>query len=123
MPIFPYANLRMLESKGTFAYLDAGGEQTIFEQTSAIRRTLKAVYLDLVNMTKDGTIKLYYKIDGSTYRECENYNFSVATASDGVVIKLGVGVTDSFKVTYTESSDEAASRDIPYVCVYEAGER
>lgn len=123
MPMYPYANVRQLEDKGTFAYTDAGGEQTIFEQTSVLRRTIKSVSLDLVNITKDGTIKVYSKIDGTNYRECESYIFNVATASDGVTIKLNMGVTDAFKVTYTESSDEGASRNIPYVCVYEVGER
>lgn len=123
MPIFPYANVRQLEDKGTFAYTDAGGEQTVLEQTSTARRVIHAVYLDLVNMTKDGTVKIYNKIDGTNYRECESYIFNVATASDGFVIKLGVGVTDAFKITYTESADEAASRNIPYVVVYDMGER
>jgi hypothetical protein len=122
MPVFPCANIRSLESKGTATYSDDGAEQTIFEHTSLIRRTVKSVYLDMSNMTQDGTIKVYYKIDGATYRECETVAFTAA-GLDGVVIKMGVGVTDAFKVTYTETVDEAAARSIPYLCVYEAGER
>jgi hypothetical protein len=103
-------------------YTDVGGEQTIYEMATATRRLIHGVWIDLVNMTKDGTIKFYYKIDGTNYREIKAYTFTAATDSDGVYIALNFGVTNNWKVTYTEGADEAAIRAIPYSVIYEVRE-
>jgi hypothetical protein len=104
---------------GTVSYLDAGGERTIAELTpSSVGLTLKGIWLDLVNMTNDGVIKIYYKIDGSNYRLIESYDFTVATDPDGYFINLVMGITNDFKVTYTESADEGDDRNVPFQIVY-----
>jgi len=112
----------MSEQTLSASYTDAGGEQTIVELTATTRRLLHGVWVDLVNMTQNGTLKIYYKIDGVNYREIEAYPFTVATDSDGVYIGLTMAVTNSFKVTYTEGGDEAAVRAIPYSIVWETRE-
>lgn len=106
------------DSSGTFSYLDAGGEQDVVEITNSTRKILHGIWLDLVNMTQDGTIKIYYKVDGTNYREIESYPFVVATDADGIYLNLNMGITEDFKVTYTESADEGAARDLPYSIVY-----
>lgn len=110
------------EIVSTVNYTDVGGEQTIYEMATTTRRLIHGVWIDLVNMTKDGTIKFYYKIDGTNYREVKAYTFAVATDSDGVYIALNFGVTNNWKVTYTEGADEAAIRAIPYSVIYEVRE-
>jgi hypothetical protein len=108
-----------VDQTGTLSYLDAGGEQTVIELTPTTRKIIAGIWLDLVNMTQDGTIKLYYKIDGANYREFTSQTFTVATDSDGTYINLNMGITSDFKVTYTEGADEGAARDLPYQIILE----
>jgi hypothetical protein len=111
------------KEKDTTTYTDAGGEQTIVEITTVNRTKINGIWLDLVNMTQNGTMKLYYKIDGSNYRQFGgDFDFVVATDNDGQYFNLNMGITDDFKVTYTESADEGADRDVPYCIVYDLKE-
>jgi hypothetical protein len=107
---------------GTYAYTDAGGEQTIYEFVNTTRKIIYGIWLDLVNMTQNGTVKIYYKIDGSNYREVDSISFTVLTDSDGMYLDVNMGITNDFKITYTEGSNEGASRNIPYSIVYEVRE-
>jgi len=107
-------------SSGTFSYLDAGGEQTVIEVTPTTAEIVHGIWLDLVNMTQNGTIKVYYKIDGTNYREIESFSFTVATDSDGFYIDRTFGFgPNQYKVTYTEGADEGAARNIPYKLIRE----
>ena len=108
---YPIAHYKI---EGTFSYLDAGGEQTVLEITSNTMRILHGIWLDLVNMTENGTVKIYYKIDGTNYREVTSAAFTVATDSDGFYIDVNMGIKYDFKVTYEEGGDEGADRAIPY---------
>lgn len=102
-------------SISTYAYTDAGGEQTVLTLSPGTDMyEINCIFLDLVNMTKNGTIKVYLKIDGTTYREISSDSFVVATDSDGVWIDFKGMIMDDLKVTYTEAEDEAAERSIPY---------
>lgn len=107
------------EDKGTFSYLDAGGEQTVIELVITDRKIIQGAWLDMVNLTQDGTVKCYYKVDGANYREVSSEAFTVATDSDGWYIDLNMGVSDDFKITYTEGADEGAARNIPYAIVWQ----
>jgi hypothetical protein len=108
--------------EGTYSYLDAGGEQTVFELVVQQRLRISGIWLDLVNMTQNGTIKAYYKIDGSNYREFLSSDFTVLTDSDGVLININSGISHDIKVTYTEGSNEGAARDILYQMIYDVRE-
>lgn len=110
------------EIKGTFSYLDAGGEQTVVELTPTNRIMITGVWIDLVNMTQDGTIKLYYKVDGSTYRQYNEISFTVASDPDGVLIPAPSTIDADWKLTYTEGADEGAARAIPYAVFWDAKE-
>lgn len=107
------------EESGTFTYVDAGAEQTILELTGDVPRLVKGILLDLVNITLDGTIIVYTKIDKTNYRELERFPFTVASDPDGVYINREYPIVSDFKVTYTESGDEGSDRDIPYALIYE----
>ena len=106
------------DSSGTFSYLDVGAEQTVVEITTSIRKIIQGIWLDLTTMTQDGTIKGYYKIDGTNYREFFSQVFTVATDTDGIYLDLNMGITEDFKITYEESVDEEATRAIPYSIIY-----
>ncbi len=110
---------------GNFTYTDAGGEQTIFEFTPPSpprRRTVQGVWLDLVNMTQNGIIKLYYKVDGTNYRQFHSLAFVVATDPDGIFLNFTMGIRSSIKATYTETVDETADRIIPFEAIVDQRE-
>ncbi len=103
----------------SFTYLDSGGEKTIFEIIGSSKTYISQIILDLVNMTQNGTVKLYSKIDGTNYREIKSYSFTVLTDSDGLIIDLKIPINKTFKITYSEGIDEGADRIIPYNYVLE----
>ena len=109
-----------VESAGTLSYLDAGGEQDLLELTGTTRKILDSIWLDTQNLTQNGVINLYIKIDGTNYRLWKAVSFTVAT--DGAINALaGIGpvaFNTDVKITYTEGGDEGADRDIPYLVLY-----
>lgn len=113
------------DSNGTYSYLDAGGEQTVIEFTDDVYKIIAGVWLDLSNMTQDGTVKAYYKIDGTNYRQVsidgttQSFAFTVADTIDGFFVRLNAGIVNDFKITYTEGGDEGAARDIVYQLIYQ----
>lgn len=109
----------LVHEDGTLSYLDAGGEQTIAELSDGRSRLIHSIFCDLVNMTQDGEIKVYAKVDGSNYREIDSHAFTVATDPDGVLIRGPIATHQDVKITYTEGADEGAARDLPYDVVYE----
>jgi hypothetical protein len=112
-------------TSGTFSYLDAGGEQTIVEMaTSTHYLHMRGIWLDLNTITLNGTIKVYYKVDGTNYREIKGAGdtFTVAADPDCIYLDLNIFTKADLKVTYTESADEGAARAIPYTIIYTAVE-
>lgn len=111
------------DTSGTMSYLDAGGEQTVVEMAASTHYLhFRGVWLDLSNMIKDGEIKVYYKVDGTNYREIKGAGdtFTVANDPDGIYLDLNIWNKHDFKVTYTEAVDEGAARDIEYSIIYTA---
>lgn len=109
---------------GSFTYLDAGGEQTIFEITASKFNIIKQILIDTTTLTQNGTFKIYSKIDSSNYRELKNdLPFTVATDPDGIIIEANFdyqfSIDTDFKVTYTEGADEGADRILPYKYILE----
>lgn len=81
---------------------------------------IRGVWLDLVNMTNDGTVRAYYKIDGSNYRLFSETLFTEAADPDGFWLDVNVGISADLKVTYQEGADEGAARAVPYQIIQEA---
>jgi len=98
-------------SSGTYSYLDVGGEQAVVSLT--ITKVTRVYFMiDLTNLTQNGTIKIQSKIDGTNYKTLMS-NMFVAGTTNG----LGLGpffVNTDTKLTYQESLDEGAARDLPY---------
>lgn len=104
--------------EGTFSYLDAGGEQTVVSITSANPKLLGGIWLDLVNMTENGTIRAYYEIDGTNSRQFLEETFTVATDDDGIYLNLNCAIDNDFLISYEEAVDEGADRAVPYQIIY-----
>lgn len=105
--------------QGIFSYLDAGGEQTVFEITGISKKFVTGIMVDMTNFTQNGTFKFYSKIDGTNYRELQvPQTFTVATSKKGVILAANFNfnfpVDEALKITYTEGGDEGADRAMPY---------
>lgn len=102
---------------GSLSYLDAGGEQTIFEVTGTKYFFISGMIVDTNTLTQNGTFKLYSKIDGTNYRLLDSQAFAVAT-DDGIILSANyayrISIDTDFKLTYTESGDEGAARALPW---------
>lgn len=100
------------EAVGPYTYLDDGGEQDVYEDTATTRRKI-FIELDLNAMTKDGTIRVKRKVDGTNYRTWIEHSYSAA-GNEKVWTVTGAVTNQAFKITYEESEDEGANRDIEY---------
>ena len=107
------------EATGTFSVLNVLTEQVVVTISPTNKRWIvHGIWLDMVNLTQNGTIKTYFKIDGANYREVTSDAFTVATDSDGSYLTLSCGIDQDFKVTYTAGGVEGAARDLPYRIIY-----
>lgn len=100
------------EAAGPYSYTDAGGEQTVKEDTLTTRRHIH-VEVSNRNMTQTGTFRIYRKVDGSNYDLYTSQAVKVAAGSDRAW-DAEFTTNQAWKVTYEENSDEGAARNIPY---------
>jgi len=103
---------------GTFTYLNAGGEQTIYEITPTQCIMIESFFLDLTTLTKDGYIKIYSKIDGTNYRLMYDSDYQVGVDAVGEVGFGYLAIDSDMKITWTEDADEGSDRAIPYKLIY-----
>ena len=100
------------ETPGPYSYLDAGAEQDVVEDLAVTRRR---IWLEVGNrnMTLAGTFRLYRKVDGVNY---DLWNEAVVTvgAGDDRAFDYEFTTNQHWKLTYEESADEGAARDIPF---------
>jgi len=103
------------EAVGSYTYLDAGGEQDVYEDTTTTRRRI-CVCVSNRNMTQTGTFRIYRKVDGANY---DLYIAQAATVGVGDERAFDAEFTTSlpWKITYEEDVNEGADRDIPYEVV------
>lgn len=113
-------NLAGSEAAGPFSYLDAGGEQTVYENAAVTRRKV-SLEVSNRNMTQAGTFRLYRKVNGANYDLWSKVTVTVAAGDERVVDAVFV-TNQHWKVMYEEDADEGAARDIPYNVVLEAME-
>ena len=100
------------EVVGPFSYLDAGGEQDVYEDTAVTRRR---IWLEIStrNMTLAGTIIIYRKVDGANYDIWRTQAVTVG-AGDDRAWDSEFTTNQQWKITYEESADEGAARAIPF---------
>lgn len=115
LPTFQYT-----DTDATFALPSGTTEQDVVEilaGNSIIQ--IGAIFLDLVNLTQNATIRVYVRIDDTNYREIAGATFPWTTSDpDGVLAVSGITTDHDIKVTIQSSVAEGASRDIPYTAAY-----
>lgn len=87
-------------------------ENTIIEITTTSRQRLDSVWLDFVNLVQDVTIKVYHKIDGTNYRQYDEYSWAT-TDEDGVAIS-NITINNDWKLTVTSPIAQGGIVAIPY---------
>ena len=107
------------ETTGPFSYLDAGGEQDVYEDTATARRKV-TIFLSNRNMTQTGTFRFYVEVDGSNYDLYSTDPVGIAAGQNRAVSYDLIVVNQAFKITYEEDADEGAARAIPYEVIEEA---
>ena len=104
------------ETTATFEFDEtAAGEQTAFTLTIAARAVIGGIWLDLVNVTQNTTVRVYHQIDGTNYREFQE-NAWVVADSDGVLID-GFNAYRNVRVTLQCAGGGGGSVDVRWVVV------
>ena len=104
------------EAADTFSFDETSAlEQEMVTVTITARAKVGGIWLDMVNVTQDTTIKLYHKVDGTNFREVSSHSWAT-TDSDGVLVE-GFTAYRDIKVTLTCGGGGAASVNVPYAIV------
>ena len=87
-------------------------ENTLLEISNTKRLRLDAVWLDFVNLVQNVTIKVYHKIDASTYRQYDAFTWGTSE-EDGVLLSA-VTINNDWKITITSTVAQGSVLAIPY---------
>ncbi len=104
------------ETTGSYNLPNDTAENTAIEITTTDRRRLDSVWLDFVNLVQDVTIKVYHKIDGSTYRQYDEFSWGTAE-EDGILIN-DITINNDWKLTVTSTVAQGGIMAIPYNIIY-----
>ena len=122
-PVASTTYVRSTTVSGTFSLVNNTNEQDVIAVTIAKRIFIYSALLDCVNITQDGTVRFYSKIDGVNYRRIHEVPRTDAADPDGVLLPVILGTNTDFKITYQAAIVEGAARNIPYRIVYALAER
>jgi len=101
---------------GTFSFDETSAlEQTLVTLTITSRVKIGAIWLDLVNVTQDLTIRVKHQIDAANYRTFQTSSWTT-TDDDGVLIE-GFMAYRNVQVSLQCGGGGAGSVDIPYAVV------
>jgi len=90
-------------------------EQTIIEETPSVFTKYHGVMLDINALTKTvSAVKVYFKVDGSNYRENVSMRLASVPASIPMLLLKEFSSDVDWKVTIQMSEAEGATRSIPY---------
>jgi hypothetical protein len=106
-------HIGLVSTTGTHAHANNIGEQvaiTIPAPTDV--SVVETIYLDLVNLTQNATIRVYYQIDGANYRTIQTFNWTTGM-DDGVYFR-NVAISNPLQVTVQSAALEGAVRNIPW---------
>ena len=87
-------------------------ENTLLEITNTKRLKLDSVWLDFVNLVQDVTIKVYHKIDATTYRQYDTFSWGTSE-EDGILLR-DVTINNDWKITITSTIAQGVIKAIPY---------
>jgi hypothetical protein len=104
----------------TFTLANSVAEQTLLEfnvETTNITE-VNQLYLDLDALTKNCTIKVYFKVDGTNYRESTAMRLTnLGSANQLALVLSELKLACDMKVTITSIELEGATRAVPYVYI------
>ena len=100
------------EAAGPYSYTDGGGVQTVKEDTAVTRRRIFLEFSNR-NMTLAGTFIIYRQVNGTNYDIWATIAATVA-AGDDRCWDAEFTTNQAWKLTYEESADEGAARDIDF---------
>lgn len=108
-------SFEMLRTGATYSHPSGTTEQTVFTFTPTGISKVTGIWLDLVNLTQNSTIRVRYTIDGTNFRTFQTIVWTTGM-DDGVLINgnLPVNTSYSLRVTIQSAVAEGASRDIVY---------
>lgn len=78
---------------------------------------IEGIWLDLVNLVQNVTIRLSYQIDGATGRTFQTISWTTGD-DDGVFIEGGFPVDDTVVISVQSAVVQGAAKDIPYKIFY-----
>ena len=96
-------------------------EQIIFEVhvTPANITVVNQLYVDLYDLTKNCTIKIYFKVDGASYRECTAMRLTnLGYADQKALVLHDLTLACDMKITIMSLESEGATRYIPYLYIW-----
>lgn len=96
----------------TYSHPSGTTEKDVIEITITEKSYIAAMVLDFSNLTKNTTVRLKQKVDGTNYITIDTRNWN-PSGDPGVPI-AGLSSDVDVKVTIQSSLAEGASRDIPY---------
>jgi hypothetical protein len=106
-------HIGLVSVPGNHAHANNIGEQVaITIPAPADVSVVETIYLDLVALTQNADIRIYYQIDGANYRVIETFNWTVGM-DDGVYLR-NIGISNPVQVTLQSTALEGAVRDIPW---------
>lgn|SRR4030065_553254 len=103
---------------GSYTYTNAGGTQSIQEVSNILKIRVKGIIVDCTNLTQNGTLGFWAKVDGINYRQLKTASFTVAS-DDSIMLNIDLDCNYDFKFTWTEGGDEGADRALPFQLSYE----
>ena len=102
---------------GTYSFSSNTSEQTALTITNTEITNIDSILLDLNALTKNVTIKVYIKADGTNYRLTDSFLWTPID-EDCVIINPIIHDSD-IKITLQSIVAEGSSRSIPYSYVVE----
>lgn len=106
------ANQAGEETTGSYNLPNDTAENTAIEITNAKRLKLDSIWLDFNTLVEDVTIKVYHKIDGTNYRQYDE--FSWATAEEDGIFLSDITINNDWKLTITSPVAQGSIVAIPY---------
>jgi hypothetical protein len=99
---------------GNFTLTSDTDEHTIIELTPTVTTYLYNFWLDIDALTQNCTLRIYYKIDGSNYREVVPMRLAnVDPANQALALKEQI-IDADWKITVQSATVEGANRTIYY---------
>jgi stress response protein SCP2 len=87
-------------------------ENTAIEITNTKRLKLDSIWLDFNTLVQNVTIKVYHKIDGTNYRQYDEFSWAT-TEEDGIFLS-DITINNDWKLTITSTIAQGSIVAIPY---------